>query len=168
MDTPEVCSQVLFIWVMTLVSCASRRAASVTKTISKRAWYAAKTEAELKGFENEAPEQRAQRLERLRALGAALPDETVTLAYVPLADLPRLLPAIPSGTVDRLLREARADKPTVVTHQFFIFDGPAGKIVRHAAQGKQVLDVPAADYIANLATYTSWKVLGFNLAAVTQ
>lgn len=145
-----------------------RRVPAVKKTISKRAWYAAKTEADLKGFGNEAPELRAQRLERLRALGAGLPDETVLLSYVPLAQLPALLPSIPSGTVVSLVREARDDKPTVVTHQFFIFDGPKGKIIRHAAQGKQVLDVPAADYIANLATYTSWKVLGFNLAAVTE
>jgi hypothetical protein len=52
-----------------------------------------------------------------------------------------------------------------VSHQFFIFDGPNGKIIRHAAFGKQVMDVPAAQYIAGLSA-SSWKVLGFNLAAV--
>lgn len=144
---------------------AGAGARSVSKVISKRAWYQAKTEADLKGFDYETPAQRAERLARFRALGAELPDQEVSLAYVPLEDLAALLPLIPSGTVVSLVREARDDKPTVVTHQFFVFDGPGGKIIRHAALGKAVLDVPAADYIAKLAG-SSWRVLGFNLAAV--
>ncbi|HNW44695.1 MAG TPA: DUF1460 domain-containing protein [Elusimicrobiales bacterium] len=141
---------------------------TVRKIISKRAWYQGKTEADLKGFEAEPAEQRRARLERLRAAGAGFADQEAAIQYVPLSLLPGLLPAIPSGTVVSLVRESRPDKPTVVTHQFFIFDGPYGKIIRHAALGKQVMDVPAAEYIANLATYTSWKVLGFNLAAVVK
>jgi hypothetical protein len=138
---------------------------AVRKVISKRAWYQAKTEADLKGFDGETPAQRAERLARFRALGAAMPDQDVTLSYVPLEDLAALLPRIPSGTVVSLVREARDDKPTVISHQFFIFDGPGGKIIRHASLGKMVLDVPAADYISKLAG-SSWRVLGFNLAAV--
>lgn len=137
----------------------------VRKTVSKRAWYQAKTLADLKGFENEAPAQLAGRLARLRALGENMPDQDAVLSYVPLEDLAALLPRIPSGTVVSLVREARADKPTVVSHQFFIFDGPGGKIIRHASLGKMVLDVPAAEYISKLAG-SSWRVLGFNLAAV--
>ncbi len=144
---------------------AGARAGAVRKVISKRAWYQAKTEADLKGFEAESPAQRAERLARFRALGAELPDQEITLSYAPLEDLAALLPRIPSGTVVSLVREARADKPTVVTHQFFIFDGPGGKLIRHASLGKMVLDVPAAEYISKLAG-SAWRVLGFNLAAV--
>ncbi len=138
---------------------------AVRKTVSKRAWYQGKTEADLKGFDYETPAQRAARLARFRALGENMPDQDVTLSYVPLEDLAALLPRIPAGTVVSLVREARDDKPTVVSHQFFIFDGPSGKIIRHASFGKAVLDVPAADYVSRLAG-SSWRVLGFNLAAV--
>lgn len=142
---------------------ASARA--VSKSISKRAWYAAKTEADLSGFDAESPEARAGRAARLRAIGANLPDQRAVINYVPLEDLPRLLGAIPHGTVVSLVREDRADKPTLVSHQFFIFDGPRGKTIRHAAQGKQVMDVDAAQYMAGLAG-AKWRVLGFNLAQV--
>ena len=144
---------------------AGASARVVRKAVSKRAWYQAKTEADLKGFDGEAPAQRAERLARFRALGADLPDEDTTLSYVPLEDLAALLPRIPAGTVVSLVREARDDKPTLVSHQFFIFDGPGGKIIRHASLGKMVLDVPAAEYISKLAN-SSWRVLGFNLAEV--
>ncbi len=144
---------------------AGDRARAARKTISKREWYAKKTEADLEGFDWESPAQRQARAARLRALGAAMPDQEAALAYVPLEALAELLPRIPSGTVVSLVREDLPDKPTLVTHQFFIFDGPGGKTIRHAAQGKQVMDVPAAQYIAGLAA-SSWRVLGFNLAAV--
>jgi len=144
---------------------AGPAARSVSKMISKRAWYAKKTEADLAGFDWETAAGRAARAARLRALGANIPDQRAALNYVPLEDLPRLLNAIPHGTVVSLVREDRADKPTLVSHQFFIFDGPRGKMIRHAAQGKQVLDVDAAQYIAGLSG-SPWRVLGFNLAQV--
>lgn len=145
---------------------AGVRARTARKTISKRAWYRGKTEADLSGFDWESPEARARRLEKFRALGETMPDRQARIAYVPLEDLPALLARIPSGTVASLVREDRADKPTLVSHQFFIFDGPRGKLVRHASSsGKQVLDVDAAEYIAGLSG-ASWRVLGFNLAAV--
>ena len=144
-----------------------RRISTVKKVISKRAWYLGKTEADLEGFETEPEDQRKARLERLRAAGAGIPDQEALVKYIPLALLPGLLPSIPSGTVVSRVREARPDKPTVISHQFLIFDGPEGKTIRHAASGKRVMDVPAADYIAGLAN-SSWTVLGFNLAAVVR
>jgi len=145
------------------VAGAAMRTAS--KVISKRAWYAAKTEADLDGFAWESPADRARRAARLRALGEYMPDQQAFINYVPLEELTRLLARIPAGTVVSLVREDKADKPTLVSHQFFIFDGPQGKIIRHAAYGKQVLDVDAAAYIEGLKGQT-WRVLGFNLAAV--
>ncbi|OGR66867.1 MAG: hypothetical protein A2081_03075 [Elusimicrobia bacterium GWC2_61_19] len=138
---------------------------TVRKIISKRAWYAAKTAAELHGFETEPPAQHAARLNRLRALGAAMPDQAAAINYVPLEAVFALLDRIPSGTVVALVREDRPDEPSLVSHQFFIFDGPSGKIIRHAAFGKMVLDVPAADYLAGLAN-AGWRVLGLNLSSV--
>ncbi|OGR39884.1 MAG: hypothetical protein A2X29_12000 [Elusimicrobia bacterium GWA2_64_40] len=144
---------------------AGSEARSAAKTISKRAWYAAKTEADLDGFDWEAPEARAARAARLRALGAGLPDQRATVNYVPLEALPRLLARIPHGTVVSIVREDQPDKPTLVSHQLLIIDGGRGKIIRHAAQGRQVLDTDAAQYIAGLSG-AKWRVLGFNLAQV--
>lgn len=143
---------------------AGSEARTATKTISKRAWYAAKTEADLDGFGWETPEARAARAARLRALGAGLPDQRAAINYVPLEALPRLLARIPHGTVVSIVREDQPDKPTLVSHQLLIIDGRRGKIIRHAAQGRQVLDTDAAQYIAGLSG--AWRVLGFNLAQV--
>ncbi|HAT72508.1 MAG TPA: hypothetical protein DCS63_06810 [Elusimicrobia bacterium] len=135
------------------------------KIISKREWYAAKTAADMQGFEAEPPAQIEARLNRLRALGADMPDQQASIDYVPLESVFALLGSIPSGTVAALVREDNPNEPTLVSHQFFIFDGPAGKVIRHAAYGKMVMDVPAADYLAGLAG-ASWRVLGLNLASV--
>jgi len=144
---------------------AGSEARTATKLISKRAWYAAKTEADLDGFDWEAPAARAARAARLRALGAALPDQRASINYVPLEALPRLLNSIPHGTVISIVREDQTDKPTLVSHQLLLIDGPRGKILRHAAQGRQVLDTDAAQYIAGLPG-AKWRILGFNLAQV--
>ena len=144
---------------------AGPRLRTAAKIISKRAWYQARTEADLAGFAWEAPAARAARLARLRALGENISDQQARINYVPLADLPRLLAGIPGGTVASVVREDRADKPTLVTHQLLILDGPRGKFIRHAAQGRQVMDVDALEYLKGLQG-AAWPVLGFNLAAV--
>ncbi|MFA6029336.1 MAG: N-acetylmuramoyl-L-alanine amidase-like domain-containing protein [Elusimicrobiota bacterium] len=144
---------------------AGERVRVATKVLSKRAWYRGKTEKDLKGFDAEPPAAHRARLSRLRARGEEMPDEKTALPYLPVEVLEELLPAIPSGTVASLVREGRPDKPTLVTHQFFIMDGPQGKVVRHAAFGKAVEDVPAPEYFARLKG-SSWRVLGINLAEV--
>lgn len=144
---------------------AGDRTRVARKVISKRDWYRKKTEADLKGFDAEPPKERAKRLRRLRALGEEMPDEKASLPYVPIEALDEVLPAVPSGTVASLVREDRPERPTLVTHQFFIMDGPKGKVVRHAAFGKAVEDVPASEYFARLKG-SSWRVLGVNLAEV--
>lgn len=146
---------------------AGARVKSEGKVISKRAWYRARTLDDIRGFDWESPAARAARLARLRALGDSMDDQMVYMDYVPLADLPRLLARIPSGTVASVVRADRPDKPTLVTHQLLILDGPDGKIFRHAAQGKRVLDVDAAEYLRGLAGQ-AWPVLGLNLAAAAR
>lgn len=141
---------------------AGSRTKVAVKTVSKSAWYAAKTAAQLRGFDGETPVQREARAARWRALGAGLPDETVALPYLPIEDLPALLWRIPSGTVVNLVREPQAGKPTMISHQFFIVDGPSGKMVRHAAFGKDVRDVPALAYF-KVYEGSSWPLLGLNL-----
>lgn len=135
------------------------------KVISKRAWYRARTMADIRGFDWENQAARTERLARLRALGESMDDQMVYMDYAPLADLPRLLARIPSGTVASVVRADRPDKPTLVTHQLLILDGPRGKIIRHAAQGKKVMDADAEEYVRGLAGQ-AWPVLGFNLAAL--
>lgn len=138
---------------------------TASKTVRKAAWYAQKKASDLRGFDGDTAEDREARAKRWRALGAGFADQTVSLDYLPAADLPELLASIPSGTVANVVREPRDDKETMISHQLFIVDGPAGKLVRHAASKKEVLDVPALDYFKVYAG-SDWKFLGLNLNEV--
>ncbi|MBI4424609.1 MAG: DUF1460 domain-containing protein [Elusimicrobia bacterium] len=144
---------------------AGRRARWAFKTIDKRAWYLAKSTTDLEGFAAEPEAERLRRVERWRALGQGLKSENARLPYVPLEDLAEVLPRVPSGAIGNVVRESLPDKPVLVTHQVLLLQKPAGTIVRHAAYGKRVEDVPAAEYFARLKD-AKWRVLGVNLNAV--
>lgn len=139
----------------------------VKKAISKREWYAQKCSADLAGFPNEPPSVTAARVARWRATGAKIPDEEARLPYLPAESLPALAASIPSGTIGNVIREARDDKPIVVTHQLLILQRPGGPIIRHAAFGKQVMDVGLLEYFARLKD-AKWRVLGLNLNGIRQ
>lgn len=138
----------------------------VKKLFSKRKWYQNKTEENLKGFENIPAGERAKLLAKFRAAGEKYPDEEAAVKFVPLDNLMELLPKIPSGTMGFVVREQKDDKPTLITHQFFIFDGPKGKFIRHAAYGKAVMDVPVAEYVKTMKASTTWRILGLHLEEV--
>jgi len=146
---------------------APGRHQTVVKRISKRDWYRSKTLTDLEGFEGAAAMEREERLRRLRALGEGMPDEDASVAYVPLEALEEALPRIPSGAIGSVVRAALPGKPVVVTHQLFLFDGPEGKFVRHAAFNKSVEDVPAMEYFGRFKD-ASWRVLGLNLVVVSE
>ncbi|MDE2489482.1 MAG: DUF1460 domain-containing protein [Elusimicrobia bacterium] len=133
-----------------------------SKTISKRAWYAKKTLADLQGLDSLTPAQRDERLKELRALGAAMPDETVSLPYLPIALLPRYASRIPSGTIANLVRADQPDKPVLVSHQLLIVDVGGVPYAREAAWKQEVKDVPLLDYF-KIYDGSKWPLLGLNL-----
>ncbi|MBI4678544.1 MAG: DUF1460 domain-containing protein [Elusimicrobia bacterium] len=135
------------------------------KTISKRDWYAHKTLDDIQGFGSAPAAEKEAKLKALQALGKDLPDQEVRLPYVPVEALAEALPRIPSGTVANVVREGRPDKPVLITHQTLVIDKGGKKLLRHAAYGRQVEDVPVLDYFAKFSTAT-WRVLGVNLNAV--
>jgi Protein of unknown function (DUF1460) len=146
---------------------AGDRTRTVTMTISKSQWYAQKTEKDLVGFDNASPQERTELVKRWRNLGKQFPDQKVSLEYLPIEDIKDLLRRIPSGTIGNLVRdpETRGLAPVIISHQFFIIDGPDGKVVRHAAYGDRVKDIPALEYFAHYAN-AHWRLLGLNLNEV--
>ncbi|MBI5881490.1 MAG: DUF1460 domain-containing protein, partial [Elusimicrobia bacterium] len=143
---------------------AGTRTKFAAKTISKKAWYAAKTFDDLQGLDLSQPDKGA-RLKTLQAAGKDLADEEASVPYVPASVLAEVVSRIPSGTIANIVREPRPDKPVVITHQGLIIDLGGRKFLRHAAYGRQVEDVPLLDYFVRYAT-ASWRVAGVNLDAV--
>jgi hypothetical protein len=145
---------------------AGADARTAAKTISKKAWYAAKTDKDLKGPRVEAlsPAQRRALVDQWRALGAALPDQPVSLPYLPISALARHAADIPSGTIVSLVRADAPDKPTLISHMGLIVRVGGALYFRHAAQGQRVLDVPLLEYFRKYDG-ASWPLLGLNLAA---
>jgi N-acetylmuramoyl-L-alanine amidase-like len=133
-----------------------------SKTISKRTWYAGKTLADLQGLDSLTPAERSARLREFRALGAAMPDETVSLPYLPIALLPKYASRIPSGTIANLVREDQPDKPVLVSHQLLIIDEGGAPYVREAAWKDEVKDIPLLDYF-KIYDGSKWPLLGLNL-----
>lgn len=141
---------------------AGDKAKTVTKLVSKKAWYAAKTLDDIQGFDNAPPGEKENRLERLKKAGDRFPDETAELPILPMDALPAALPRIPSGTVANLVREDKPDKPVVVTHQVLILQKGGQTVVRHAASGAKVSELPALEYFYRYFN-SSWRLMGLNL-----
>lgn len=144
---------------------AGEKARVATKRISKREWYLSRSTADLEGFGDAPEEEHAERVRRWRELGAAFEDRTAALPYLPIESLPELLDRIPSGTVANLVREDLPGMPVLVSHQVLIVEKRGAKVVRHAAFGKAVEDVPALEYFYRYFG-SKWRLLGLNLNAV--
>lgn len=142
---------------------------TITKLISKRAWYAAKTVKDLKGPRiaglSEAEKQAL--VAEWRASGAYIPDQTASLAYLPIETLARHAKDIPNGTIVSLVRADKPTIPTVVSHMGLILQKDGHTFLRHAAQGDRVIDVPVPGYFDKYKT-SKWPLLGLNLAAPTE
>lgn len=145
---------------------ARGRERMASKTVRKRAWYAAKTEGDLKGprVERLSAPEKAALVAQWRELGAKMPDQTVTLPYVPTADLAAVAPSIPSGTIASLVRADQTDKPTMISHLGIVIQRDGRTWFRHAAFNDKVIDVEIPAYFSKYAR-SSWPLLGLNLAA---
>jgi len=144
---------------------AGEKTKSVSRTISKPQWYEHMEEKDLSaGFEGESAERKAARVARWRELGKQYQDEQATLEYLPMESLPEFIDRIPSGTVVNLIREPSAQEPfpILVSHQMLLIATPEGRVIRHAAFGKTVEQVPALAFFYRYFN-AKWRVLGINL-----
>jgi len=141
---------------------AGGRTRIARKRISKRAWYASRTLADVAGFSHDSAAQSESRLQDLHKAGELYADEISTVAYLPLEALPAALDRIPSGAVANLVREDQPDKPVLITHQLFIVVKDGRRWVRHAASGRAVEEQPALDYFSRCSN-SAWRVKGVNL-----
>jgi hypothetical protein len=142
---------------------AGERTVEVAKVVDKHQWYLEKSTADIEGRFTEA--QKLKALPKLRALGEGLEPQRAALDVMPMDLLSDALDRIPSGTIANLVREPLPDKETMVSHQVFIIKKDGRAFVRHAAFGKQVMDVPALEYFYKY--YNSrWRLVGLNLNAV--
>jgi hypothetical protein len=139
---------------------AGPRTLTVEKVISKRRWYAQMSEANIEG--RFTPEERRDRLPKLRELGQTMPDETARLPVLPIAALADALPRIPSGTIANLVRDGRPEFPTMVSHQILLIKKGDQTFVRHAASGKEVMDVPVGEFFRRYEGLP-WRLVGLNL-----
>ncbi|MBI3552501.1 MAG: DUF1460 domain-containing protein [Elusimicrobia bacterium] len=137
------------------------------KLVCKRDWYAQRTLDDIQGFPSTTPgSEKEKRIKDLQALGARFADQETLTPYLPMDQLETLMPKLPSGTIANLVREDRPGKPTIISHQVLLI-GKKGKFVRHAASGKEYLDVPALEYFRSCSG-SSWKPLGVNLNAIRE
>ncbi|MBI5625041.1 MAG: DUF1460 domain-containing protein [Elusimicrobia bacterium] len=141
------------------------KAKVAVKLVSKADWYAGKTKDDIQGFPGLSPEELEAKLAVLRSRGEGLPDEEARIPFIPVEALPAVLAAIPSGTIANIVREPRADKPVLITHQTLVVEVGGRKVLRHAAYGRQVEDVPVMGYFSRLAA-SQWRVVGVNLLAI--
>ena len=139
---------------------------TITKLISKRAWYAAKTVKDLKGprIQGLSEAEKQALVDEWRASGASIPDQTVSLAYLPIEKLGAHARDIPSGTIVSLVRADKPSIPTIVSHMGLIVQKDGHTYLRHAAQNDRVIDVLVPGYFDKYKT-SKWALLGLNLAA---
>ncbi|HVC08322.1 MAG TPA: N-acetylmuramoyl-L-alanine amidase-like domain-containing protein [Elusimicrobiota bacterium] len=141
---------------------AGSRTRVATKTISKSAWYAAKSAADLENISGLSPSQQDALVAKWRSLGAGMPDQEASLPYVPMDVLPEVLDSIPSGTIANLVRADNPSMPVLVSHQLFIIDKGGQAYVREAAYKDKVKDIPALEYF-KIYQNSKWPLLGVNL-----
>jgi hypothetical protein len=103
-------------------------------------------------------------LQRLTA--ANIPDGKFMVRYLPMEDLHAKAKNIQSSSVILVVREADPKRVVRISHMGFVIKGNNGWVVRHASTGAEhaVMDEPLGEYMKRMASYKSWKVVGFALA----
>jgi hypothetical protein len=144
---------------------AGTDARTATKRVSKKAWYAAKSEKDLKGprVAGLNAGEKTALVAKWRALGANLPDETASLRYLPIEKLPEHADRIPSGTVVALVRGENSKSPTMVSHMGLVVRVDGKAYFRHASFNDKVIDVPLVDYFRKYEG-SAWALRGLNLS----
>lgn len=143
---------------------AGPRARVAEKLISKRAWYAGKTMADLKDFPA-SPAEKEKLLAAWKARGEKLSDDLAKVPYIPIEALPEFARKIPSGSILNLVRQDTPGKPVLISHQQLLIQKPEGPFVRHAHAGTMVEDAPLLEYF-RVYEGSKWPLLGVNVDAV--
>lgn len=147
------------------VAIAGARARVAEKVISKRAWYAGKTAADLKDFPG-TPAEKDKLLAAWKARGAGLNDDRAQVPYIPLDALSEFASKIPSGAILNLVRQDMPGKPVLISHQQLLIQKPEGAFVRHAHAGTMVEDAPLLEYFRVYAG-SKWPLLGVNVNTIS-
>lgn len=141
---------------------AGDKTRTAEKTISKRAWYAAKTEKDLENFDGVSAAEKAALVEKWRRVGEKMPDQQGKVDYVPLEDLPAVLPRVPDGSIASLVRADDPKKVVLISHQAILVHKDGVQYARQASFGKDVRDIPALEYFQGYSTST-WRLLGLHI-----
>jgi hypothetical protein len=135
---------------------AGKSLAFSTAIIDKRGWYNAKTSADIKP--ERGPAETELLLQQLRALGANIEAQSVSLPYLPLATLlgpdgntldPEILSRLPDHSVINVVRQNwKPSEATalIVSHQMFLFKIDGQFRLRHASPSRGVTEMGLAEY----------------------
>jgi hypothetical protein len=118
----------------------------------------------------EAPKEFSpERWKARRKLGAMplssseVPRGRFSVPMIPFEALRANQAKVPAGTLLFVVRRDLYTQPTRVTHVGFVFDGPKGKVLRHASKTPfgRVVDEPLAAFLERNSRYERWSVEGF-------
>jgi hypothetical protein len=136
-------------WIRDISSeVAGRAVQTVTKTYGADRWLKRQRFAELFSIDSEF-----------------MPRGTHALAMVPLDHAAAHVRRFPSGSIVFVVRMDLSSQPTRVTHVGFVFDSPAGKVLRHASKSpyQRVVDEPLDHFFARNSAYEKWPVAGVSV-----
>ncbi len=93
--------------------------------------------------------------------------KSYSIDYIPLHKIAKNIEYIPSGVVVNVVREDRADKFLVITHQMLLFKAHGKIYFRHASSypKRQVVDEPLNSFVSRVSRY-KWRVVGINILKI--
>jgi hypothetical protein len=87
--------------------------------------------------------------------------------YIPIAEIPKILPHIPEGTVLNLVHKDNPKYPVLITHQGFVIQQGNQVSLRHASLSGHIRTNELNSYIKHLANHEKrkahWPLIGVNL-----
>lgn len=140
--------------------------AVLSKAVSKKTWYEKKTVKDLEGEKIRAlgKAEKDRRVAKLKTLGKDMPDENVSIGYLPIGALAARQDKIPSGTIVSLVRGNDDVHDTMVSHMGLIVRVKGKAYFREASSDQhKVVDVPLLEYF-KIYRNSKWPLLGLNLA----
>jgi D-alanyl-D-alanine carboxypeptidase/D-alanyl-D-alanine-endopeptidase (penicillin-binding protein 4) len=88
----------------------------------------------------------------------------VTIKYIPVSDVLKVVNKIPEFSIIRILRED-SFRPYATTHLGIVVKKKNGLYFRHSSRhfGGKVVDTPLVTYFSTFEKYENWKVLGIGV-----
>ncbi len=93
--------------------------------------------------------------------------KSYVIDYIPLHKIAKNIEYIPSGVVVNVVREDRADKFLVITHQMLLFKTHGKIYFRHASNYRKpkVVDESLGSFVSRVSKY-KWRVAGINILKI--